>query len=40
MIDEASKKNYLYKNNNNPNKVSISSAMNYNKVSFHSRKEA
>ena len=40
MMDEASKKAYLYKNQTQVPQQRVSSSVNYNKVPFHQRKEA
>lgn len=40
LMDDATKKAFLYKNNLNPAQVRTASSHNYNKVPFHDRKEA
>lgn len=39
MMDQANKKTYLYKNQAQVDQKRIATSLNYNKVSFHNRKE-
>lgn len=40
LMDQASKKSFLYKNQTQMTQQRISSSLNFNKVPFHQRKEA
>jgi hypothetical protein len=40
MMEDATKKSFLYKNHLNPAQVRVASSHNYNQLPFHDRKEA